>query len=152
MGEQFKLVTMSAILTVLVWAAADQLLTESAVVQVVLNPVTPAGAALTVTPVTDEHETVRMTVSGPRKLLDGLRDMDPVTVNLTIPAGSTGAGQVRVINALEMRSGPLAGLTVSSVAPEYYRFIVDREAVITVPIVLERGGLDYDVARWSRTG
>ena len=145
MREQIKLVGMSAILTVLVWAAADQFLNESAAIQVVLHPVTPAGAALTITPVVEETDTFRLTVSGPRKLLDRLRDMDPLTVNLTIAAGSTGAGQVRVLDSLDVRSGPLKGLAVTSATPEFYRFIVDREATITVPIVVERGGLDYDV-------
>jgi len=142
---QLKLITMSALLTVLVWVSADQLLTESATLQVTFEPVAAAGESYTVSLPTGRTQNFQIVLSGPPKAIAQLRETPPATVPLPIETRTTGRVSIKIIDVLLKNPAQFPGLTAESVAPEYLEVVVDREITVSLPVWVDPGTLDYDV-------
>lgn len=141
---QLKLVAMSAVVTVLVWMSADQLLTESATLQVTLEPVAAAGDSYTLS-ARDPAARFQVVLSGPRDVITRFRESGPWTIQLPVEARTTGPISVPVLGALRKSRTQFSGLTVDSVVPEYLEVIVDREITRLLPVWVDKGTLEYDV-------
>ena len=142
---QVKLLAMSALVTVLVWMSADQLLTESATVQVIVDPVATAGESYTVSLRDPTAGGFQVVLSGPREVIARFRESGPWTIRLPIEARTTGPIGVPVLDALRKNRTRFSGLTVDSVVPEYLEAVVDRDIVVSLPVWVDKGALDYDV-------
>ena len=141
----FKLIAMSALLTVLVWMSADQLLTESATLQVIIEPVAPVGESYTISPVGDRPQEFQIVLSGPQKAIARIRETPPSTISVPLETRSSGRFSVRVLDVLQENRAQFPGLTVDSATPEHLEVVVDRDIVVSLPIWVDQGTLDYDV-------
>ena len=87
---QVKLLSTTAILTMLIWASADSLVNEEVTVRVVLEPVPQAGIAnLLVTP-RAEDKPFEVQISGPRRTINEIRAQAPFQVRYPIADLPTG--------------------------------------------------------------
>ena len=94
--EHVKLISMTAVLTVLIWAAADSLVNESVSVPITLKTVSGGGNAdVLVSPAADS-ESFELQVTGPRKAIARIQELAHITIRLTIPELPTGVRRVDV--------------------------------------------------------
>ena len=142
---QPKLIAMSALLTVLVWLFADQLLTESVTFQVVFEPVAAVGESYNVSTPAERPQHFQIALSGPQKAVAQIRETPPATVPLPVEPRTTGRVSIKIIDILQRNPAQFPGLTVESVTPEYLEVAVDREITVTLPVWVDPGVLDYDV-------
>lgn len=142
---QVKLIAMSAVVTVLIWLSADQLLTETTTVQVTIQPVAVAGESYTVHPLGDRSQKFHVGLSGPQKMFARLKEAGPLTIELPIETRTTGLLNIKVLDALRKDRDWFPGLTVDSVVPEFLDVIVDRDITVPLPVWVDKGTLDYDV-------
>lgn len=139
---QLKLVAMSAVLTIIVWVSADQLLTESATIRIAIDP-RPVASNTYTARLADPEEKVLVEVSGPQKTIARLRET-PLT-EITLPIERLTTGDVELLDALEHHWAKPLGLVVNSVIPKYLTVVVDHQITVAVPVWVDPGTLDYDV-------
>ena len=142
---QLKLIAMSALVTLLVWVSADQLLTESTTLPVTIEPTVAGQQPYTVSTLGDRPQRFQVTVSGPQKAIARFRDAGPLTIPLPIETRAAGRVNVRLLEALRTDPAPFAELTVDAVTPEYLEVVVDRDITVSLPVWVDKGTLDYDV-------
>jgi hypothetical protein len=147
--EQVKLLSMTVVLTLLIWASADSLVNETASITVSFTPVPAAAPDMIVTaqPLSDAYE---LEVSGPRNIVEDLRAQPPREVRLRMTDRPTGATVVRLDRAMIKRElveqwRESSKLTIASVRPETLPVAIDHWVARDVDIVLKRLTLAYDV-------
>lgn len=147
--EQFKLLSMTAGLTVLVWASADRLVNEAVSVGVMFE-VVPAGGApgLIVESDTPSAE-YELQISGPRKIVEEVQSQAPLLVRLPILDRPTGPATIR-IDRHRLKSEmadqwkQFRKLTIVSLQPDTLAVTVDHWIERDVDIVLTRRTLAYE--------
>ncbi len=147
---QAKLLSMSVVLTVLIWASADSLVSETVSIHVSFEPVPATGAGEML--VEAEHPDVayELQVSGPRKLAEKIRNAAPLRIRIPISQQATGTVPVALDRSLVKRllaeqSSDFGKLTVVSVRPDSLPVIVDHWITKEVALVLPQRSLTYDV-------
>ena len=148
--EQAKLLSMTAVLTFLVWAAADSLVNETATVAITLD-VTPAAAnsPMLVEVVEPQTRVFELIISGPRRAVETVQ-AGPLSARM--PVSDRPAGEVAI--ALDKASlrrqiaeqvREFRSLTLVSVQPATVVVRVDRMVEREVDITVSRVALPYEV-------
>lgn len=145
--QQFRLISMSAMLAILTWVVADQSLISTATLAVNITPIPGGGEDMRVAWVDAVREPFQVQVTGKKAIISSLKAREPLTVRLPISSRSPDEYVLRLVNELaSLTAGDLADVIVQSVDPPTMTIQVDRDKVVTMPVSVRRGALDYDVA------
>lgn len=149
MIDQFKLLGMTALLTGLIWVAADRLVTEEVSVPASfrISAIGPAGDTL-LTP-SAEVSLYQLRVVGPRKAVAALQTASPLSIRLQAPEppAEFQSGQISLSlrDLLEEQWHEYRNINVIGVVPPRMSVHFDRVVTRDVPVVLQRLTLAYEV-------
>ncbi len=148
--DQLRLLGVTAVLTLLIWASADSLVTETASVGILLKAV-PASAGSSMVIHTDPNG-VRcdVQISGPRRTVQAVLVRGPYQVRLPIEDRPTGEARIALDRQTLKRElteqwSHFGNLTVVSMNPDGLSVLVDRVITMDVEIAAKRLALAYDV-------
>jgi hypothetical protein len=147
--EQAKLISVTVVLTLLIWATAHQLVSSTHEIDVTIVPQPVEGSALIVRTDPSGLDRFRLTVTGPKRIVDRVREeaqagqLQP----LVIPVHDSPNGRypVDVRRALSDYRDQLRGLQVERVQPSEVMVVIDHLETVRMPVQIEHR-LDYDVA------
>ena len=148
--EQVKLLSMTAVLTVLIWAGADSLVNEAVSVRVFLEvePLDNPDLLIEVDPDTPSRW-VEVQVSGPRKIVEGAQDREPLEARLRLADRPTGRTTVvldreMLERALVEEWNEFRRLSIVSIQPTTLPIHVDHMITRELAITAQRLTLAYD--------
>jgi hypothetical protein len=147
--EQVKLLSMTVVLTVLVWASADSLVNETVSISVTFEPVPAPGSNILIAP-RESAEVYELQVSGPRSSVESAQSLAPLHIRLDVEDRPTGSSTIALERAmlkedLTEQWNEFRKLTVVSVQPDLLPVKVDHWTSLEVGVVLKRLSLAYDV-------
>lgn len=155
--EQVKLLSMTVLLTVFIWAGADSLVNEVVSIRVSfeVEPVADPDMLVELDPAT-KTRWVEVQVSGPRKIIEDIKKQGPMTARLRIedrPAGTHDLNLDREMlrRALREQGATFDRLTVLSAEPPTIRIVVDHMITSELDITFGRLSLPYDEEPTSKT-
>lgn len=148
--EQVKLLSMTVVLTVLVWASADSLVNETVNVPVSFEVLPVRNNPDMLVALDTENNSYELQVSGPRSLVSALQAQPSLRLRLRIEDGPTGPATVRldrerVREALAGLSREFRKLAVVSIQPETLPVKIDHMVTHEVEVVAKRLTLPYEV-------
>ncbi len=148
--QQIGLYGATAVLTLLIWVSADQLLTESVELPMSITIRAPRGSDFVVTQAEDAPRTYLVTFRGRQADVNKLPDLVSRPLTLTIEdaelaSGGLGTRLLDVVDELRDREAEFPGCTIQHVDPPTTRIHVDRRITREVPVVFRGGNLDYSV-------
>ncbi len=155
--EQVKLLSMTVILTVLIWWSADSLVNEAVLVSVTFEAVPETGAPDILVETVAPNEPYELQVSGPRRIVEDIQAQPSLHVRLRIPDRPTGPVSIRLDRGTLKREmaeqwNEFRKLTIVSVQPDTLPVVFDHWITKDVDVVLGRFALAYDVEpQLSRT-
>ena len=148
--EQVKLLSMTAVLAVLIWAGADSLVNEAVSIRVFLQvePLDNPDLLIEVDPDTPSRW-VEVQVSGPRKIVEGAQDREPLEARLRVADRPTGRTAVvldrdMLKRALVEEWNEFRRLTIVSVQPATLPIHVDHMINRELAITAQRLTMAYD--------
>ena len=149
--EQVKLLSMTVVLAVLVWAAADSLVNEAVSIGITFE-MTPSAATppSMIKVIEPEGGSFELEISGPRRIVEDVQSQAPLRARLRIPDRPTGSAVVP-LNKESLKSelaeqfNEFGRLTVVAVHPPTLAIRVDHLVSKEVEIRLERLTLPYEV-------
>lgn len=148
--EQVKLLSMTAVLTLLIWASADSLVNEAVSVRVFFDVVPASGPDMLVE-MDEDSVPFQMSISGPRRMVEAIQAREPLRIRLPIANQSTGRATIDLDGKLiKQRAAEqwreFAKLSVVSIHPATLDVVVDHVISEQVEIVLKRLTLAFEDA------
>ncbi len=159
MIEQVKLFSMSGVLAILIWAVADSLVNETAVVRVAVADLTPLNDPdyLYELDADTKSQILEVHVSGPRQAIDDLREYEPLPARFRLSENKLGPTAV-TLDRLDLRRdlgeqwAQFEKLSILTVSPPTLSIVVDRMVHVEVDLVLRNLLLSYaEQPQLSRT-
>jgi hypothetical protein len=149
--EQVKLLSLTAVLTILIWWSADSLVNERMMLGVTVDPRPPVNSPDMRVAVEGEAPLFQMEVSGPRKTIEEFRSKGGLKVRLTIPDRPTGPytmplDRSAIKQALSDQWRNFRKVSVNAIDPTSLPLQIDHIVTKTVEIVARRLALSYEVA------
>jgi len=147
--NQLRLCAMSTVLTLLIWASADSLVTETASVGIQLKA-SPAIAGSNMVIRTDPNEDrFDVSVSGPRRTVQAVQVRGPYRVRLAIEDRPTGEARIpldrhTLKRELTEQWSDFGNLMIVSVNPDVLPVVVDHVVTMEVEVAAKRLALGYD--------
>ncbi|MEK6674213.1 MAG: hypothetical protein AABZ47_00995 [Planctomycetota bacterium] len=145
MIEQVKLLSMTGVLTLVIWVAADSLVNEIAIVPVTFKLVSEAAGADRIVALAPQTETYQLTVAGPRKSIAQVHANSPLTLSIRVPDLPTGNSTIALREALQEQWREFRKVAVMSVQPPKLQVVVDRFTTKNVGVTMQNVALAYDV-------
>ena len=144
--RQFRLISVTAILSLLIWTMAAQLLSDQVGVQVTVVPKPVGGSGMIVQTVPPEANQFSVTLSGPTRLVDQVRSDAPLSIEIPVPdVRPNGHRSIDVRKELAEYPALFHGLLVESVDPPEIQVLIDHETTVTMPVDVEYGDLEFQV-------
>lgn len=137
MIQQFKLLSTTAVLTLLIWVGADQLLTVSDTVEVNLEfRPQSEDSAMRITPLKPAPARVKVVLSGSQRIMTSVIDQVPLRVTLHLPEQPPRAAVKldQLLTLLRQEQAAFGNLYVESVEPSVVEVQIDSR--ITRPVRL----------------
>ena len=142
--QQLRLFGMTSLLTILVWVAADSSLSDSAALQVNITPFSGGGSDMRVAATGADIKPFDVQVSGRKATIALLKSREPLTVRLPVSSRGSGLYTLQLIDELRSHADELSEVFVQDVTPPTLDIRVDRDKVVTMPVQVLRGSLDYE--------
>lgn len=150
MMERAKLLSMTVVLTVVIWASADSLVNEAVSIHVRFEIVPSATAPNMIIVGESDRGAHELKITGRRGAVQAIRDKAPLAARLSLPDLPTGLTKFPLDRA--MLKAQLARqwtefhqLTIVSVEPDTVSVLADHWVTLDVPIVMTRLSRTYDV-------
>jgi len=144
--EQLKLLSMTGVVTVLIWAAADSLVHDTITVGVEFHVVPAIGSHNMVVNPVDKLQPFYVQLAGPRRMVEQAQAASPLSVRLQVPDQPTGEAYIPLKNAMDEQWREFSELTVVSVNPPRFPVYVDHSLTRELQLELKEDlGLQYDV-------
>ncbi len=148
--ERVKLLSMTAVLTVLVWASADSLVNETVSVSVLFEVLPPRDAQNMLIAPQADPTLYELGISGPRKVVEAAQAQGPLNLRLRIDDRPTGPATIHLDRdflrqALGELSKEFRKLTVVSVAPDTMQLRIDHIIRKDIEVVVKRLALAYEI-------
>lgn len=145
--ERVRLLFMTAILTVLIWAAADNLVTEVGTIGVVFRLVPPSNMLVQLNAAVERFD---VQVSGPRRTVEAVQAHGTYNVHWAVeerPTGETAIPLDRLALKNEMADqwGEFSKLAIVSIQPGSLPVMVDHVIPVEADLVMNRLSLEYDL-------
>lgn len=146
---QARLLSMTAVLTALIWASADRLVNESVVIQATFTPVPVNDASNMLVATADARDRLEVTLTGPRRLIDAARTRGPLPVRLPVPELETGTSTFRIEDEtlrreLIDRSIDFDRLRVVNIDPREIELAIDHIVERPVELTARAVALGYE--------
>ncbi|MHC5109145.1 MAG: hypothetical protein ACYTHJ_04610 [Planctomycetota bacterium] len=139
--EQVKLFSMTGILSVLIWASADTLVSESTRIKVAVDLISPDAD----TKIDQESgdRSVTINITGPRKAVNAARSKTPVSVKFPVGEQPTGRSTIALDPVVLKRylteqHEEFATLSITRVEPPSIPAVIDHLVTKEVRIVARR--------------
>jgi hypothetical protein len=129
---QIKLLSMTAVLTALIWVSADRLVNEDATVEITITPIAASADTGMVVAMSPEHSpTFEVQVSGPRRAIATLQARENLTLRLPVSEYPTGERSIVIDTVLlrgelAQRWSEFARLHVASIDPPGLDVMIDH--------------------------
>jgi len=148
--DQLRLLGITAVLTLLIWASADSLVTETASVGIVLNAVAANAGSNMVIQTDPNKERCDIQISGPRRTVQAVQVRGPYHIRLPIEDHPTGEARIpldrhTLKRELTEQWSDFGNLTLVSVNPDMLSVNVDHVITMDVEVAAKRLTLAYDV-------
>lgn len=148
--EQIKLISMTVVLTVLIWAGADSLVNETTTVPVYVEIIPPASAPDMVVDTKGSPGPFDLEVSGPRRVIEDIRTLSPLRLRLSIDERPTGDASIRpdrtaLRAAVAVLGSEFGKLSVISLQPNTLDVVVDHMVTRDVRLQSRTLTLQYDI-------
>ena len=148
--ERVKLLSMTAVITVLIWAAADSLVSETATIMVTFEIVPATADSAMLIEVDQASSSCGIEVLGPRKVVEAVQAQAPLSARLRIQDQPTGLATISLEKEFLKRElseqfHEFRKLSVASVRPSTTIVNVDRLITAQVDITLKKLSLLYEV-------
>ena len=146
--EQFRLLSGTAVLTVLIWVSADQLLTETEELDITIALRTEPNSDLVLRFVEGSPSRFRITASGRQGDINNLRDQGRLELTIAdavLLTSDLGLQDLSLQERFRERGLVFAGCAVLRVQPAVAKVYVDRRISVEVPVVARFGNLGYAV-------
>lgn len=149
MIEHIKLLGMTAVLTLLIWAGADSLVTETATIGVMLEPAPATPESEMLVRAETPAMLFELQLLGPRRTVEVAREQAPIRLRWPVADRPTGKAAVTLDrDALEQQlasvSREFQKLSVSAVQPAELPLLVDHMVRRDVEVVAARLALTYE--------
>lgn len=150
--ERLSLISATVGLTLLVWAAADQLITETVELPAAITLRADPLSAMILAPVDSAPSTFVIHLSGRQSDVSNLGDRaSQRSVVLTVPDGvlqtlKLGEQDLPLLSILAQNPSKFPGCTVQGIEPPNLRVHVDRLIERNLNVVVRPGNLEYTVA------
>ncbi|HRX86927.1 MAG TPA: hypothetical protein P5572_18035 [Phycisphaerae bacterium] len=142
--EQVRLIGLTAALSFLIWIVADYSLSDTATLQLALEPF-PASSETRVYVRDDSQRICEAVVTGKRALISTLQSQQkPLPVRVPVAIRTPGDHDLDIKEALMSAKGELGDIIVQDVDPPELPIRVDHDKVVTMPVFVRPGTLDYD--------
>ncbi|MCB9850859.1 MAG: hypothetical protein H6817_09165 [Phycisphaerales bacterium] len=141
--QQLRLVSLSAVLALLIWVVADYSLTDTAKLQLRLEP---NAASHDMRVIVDDLTLLNCeaVVTGKRAVVNALRVKQPILATISVGVRSSGNTQLDLVESLRHTSGDLAQVIVQEVDPPTLPVRVDRDKTVMMPLEVRPGSLEYE--------
>lgn len=148
--EQVKLLSMTAVLTVLIWAAADSLVSETVTVTATVEFAPAVADSTMLVEVADGAASCELEISGPRKAVEVVQSQSPLAARLRLSERPTGPTTVTLDpesleRSLAEQIREFRKLTIIAVRPAAVAVSVDRMVTVPAEIMLSRLSMLYDI-------
>ena len=143
--QRLKLIAMSSVLSILIWAVADHSLTDNATLRVRIVLTSGGASDMRVTALSDSREPFEVQVAGKKAIVSQLKAREPLTVRLPVSSRASGRYKLRLIDELRGAETELSDVIIRSITPPDLDVLVDRDKRLTLPVVVLPGTLDYEV-------
>ena len=143
--QRIRLLGMTVLLTVMVWAVADHSLTETATVRVKLSLI-PTGQQMQVTQVGPTDQAFEVRVSGRKTVIAQLKSRGVLPVRLRISSRAPGTYAVQLLDEIRSQQSELSNVIIQSVSPAFVQMLVDRDMTVTMPIQVLPGSWEYELS------
>lgn len=145
---QLRLFSMTALLTLVIWATADSLVSEVAFVDLTLRPVSTHPDMLV--QIDQAAGRFSLQVSGSRREVERVRSKGPLVLNLPVAEQPSGTAIVpldrnEVRRELAERWTEFERLSVVAVRPGIVPVNIDRFVSREIQLIVERGSFAFDV-------
>jgi len=143
--QQFRLLSSTAILSIMIWLVADYSLTQTATIRVRILPKAADENAMRVAMAEGEPSVVEVRVAGKPTQVDELRSRAPLSVPLSISSRAAKTYRIRLDEELR-KAIALRDVDVQQVIPETIDIEVDRDTTVMMPVsVKTTGAIQYDI-------
>jgi len=148
--EQIKLLSMTTMLTVLIWAGADSLVNETTMIRVNIELVPPEDDSNMLIEVDTKTHAFELEVSGPRNTINNLISQAPLKLKLTVADRATGETDIRLdhdtLKQMVVSGGhEFREITIGSIIPDTIHVMIDHIITRQVSITAGQSSLTYDV-------
>lgn len=147
--DQIKLLSMTAMLTLLIWISADSLVNETVSLRVSIDPVAADSAQDMIVSPLSSHDVFELQITGPRRVVEDLQSRQRIQVEFPVSdrptdTASIGIDRNRLKRDLTARWPEFGKVAVVAVIPNTMDVRVDHWVTRDVEIVLDRLTLAYD--------
>ena len=132
MLEQIKLLTTTVLITLLIWATADQSLIGTRELRATIEPVPSSRGDLTVAAAPGTLQPFRIRISGHKEGIERFRE-DPLRIQLAV-SRPPGSHTLDLVTELRQHAGAFSGVSIESVFPETLNVLVDQTLHQSVPV------------------
>ncbi len=148
---QLRLLATTALFSVIIWMAADQLSSETADLTVTITLKSEDGSRVVLTPAADAPNKFIATVKGRQANITALREAGTRNVTITLADDiltQRKPGPINVPLQEQLAAIPslFPGCTVLSVTPPILPAMLDRRVEVSLPVRVAPGNLEYTVA------
>jgi hypothetical protein len=148
--EQARLLSMTFVLTALIWASADRLVNDTATVSAVVVPVAADASSNIIVSSGPRQEELEISISGPRRVVETVQNRGGLQIRLPIQEQPTGTAMVSlddnmVRRELAERWSEFDRLRVLDLKPEAIAVEVDHLISRDVELVARKSTLAYEV-------
>lgn len=135
--DQLKLLSMTALVTLLIWVAADSLVNETAKVNVTVMVSPEPGYPDMIVERPAEPRLHEVDVTGPRRVMSQLQLMDDLVVRLRVPHQPAGPTTVPLREALNDQWHEYRRLRVTAVTPPTLELTVDHLVTVDAALIIK---------------
>ncbi len=148
--EQVKLLSLTGVLTVLIWWSADSLVNESVTIAVTFDPRPPVNSPDMLVDIDGDPPLFQMEIAGPRKTIEEFQSKGSLKVRLTVPDRPTGPydmplERTALKQAMAEHWHDFRKVSVVGIEPPTLPLVVDHMVTKTAEIVARRLSLAYEV-------
>ncbi|RME37884.1 MAG: hypothetical protein D6788_08525 [Planctomycetota bacterium] len=148
--EQVKLLSMTALLTLVIWAGADSLVNETVSVHVRFEPTPSAAAPRMIVEPSPDAAVYELKIAGRRSAIQTIREKAPLTVRFPLPDLPTGSNRFLLDRdtlkaQLIQQWSEFKQITIVDVEPDTLALSVDHWVDRDVRLVLAHPARAYDV-------
>lgn len=148
--QQLRLLATTVLLTLFIWASADQLVTSTAQFSVTIAVQSEPTSMMVITAAPGGPKHYMVTVKGRQKDVAALRDAGALPITLTLKdeiIADHALGPFNVVLRDELLANPtlFGSCVVRSVKPATLAVVLDRRVVKPVPVRLRSAGIDFAV-------